>query len=685
MALKTLTITTVSLALATVIDVWAQEAKPADKPAAKVTYDEHVRTVFRDHCFNCHSQGRAKSDLELDTYAATMRGGAGGEVVLAGDLESSRLYGLVAHLEEPKMPPEQDKLPEAKLAIIKNWILGGALENSGSTVKPSNKPKLDLSASAGFKRPEGPPPMPQALSKRPVVHTAHSGAVTALAASPWAPLVAVAGQKQILLYHSDSGELLGVLPFEEGVPHVLKFSRSGALLLAGGGHGAHRGTVVVYEVKTGQRVFQVGDELDVVLAADINENHTMIALGGPGRTVRIFATADGSLQHEIRKHTDWVTSLEFSPDGVLLATADRNGGMFVWEADTAREYQSLKGHTACITDVSWRADSNILASSSEDGTVKLWEMNGGTSVKSWNAHRGGAASVKFAHDGKLASAGRDKLTKVWDQNGQQVKAFEALPDLALEVAITHDGSRVVAGDWTGELRVWNVADGKALARLSNNPPTLEMLAKAEADKALAAKAEADRLAAELAALQKAFDAKAAAIQKASNAVAAAKAAADKATAESVAATKLATEKIAAAKAAADTAAAEATQAAKSEQERSEAEKVLAQKAAIAKAAADKAAAAKAAAQTAATEKSAAEKRAADQAAAAKAAAEKLADDTAASQKAAQEKAAAEKALAEKAALSKTAAEAAAKATTAAKAAADQAAADKSTAQASAAN
>src|SRR5690606_6331344 len=105
--------------------------------------------------------------------------------------------------------------------------------------------------------------------------------VTALCASPWAPLVAAAGQKQILLYHPETAELLGVLPFEEGVPHVLRFSRSGSLLLAGGGHAAHRGTVVVYDVKTGQRVFQVGDELDVVLAADINENHTLIALGGP--------------------------------------------------------------------------------------------------------------------------------------------------------------------------------------------------------------------------------------------------------------------------------------------------------------------------------------------------------------------------------------------------------------------
>ena len=75
------------------------------------------------------------------------------------------------------------------------------------------------------------------------VHAA-AGAVTALAASPWAPLVAVAGQKQVLLYNTDTRELLGVLPFPEGMPHVLKFSRNGTLLLAGGGRGGQSGKVV---------------------------------------------------------------------------------------------------------------------------------------------------------------------------------------------------------------------------------------------------------------------------------------------------------------------------------------------------------------------------------------------------------------------------------------------------------
>src|SRR6476619_7018453 len=175
-------------------------------------------------------------------------------------------------------------------------------------------------------------PMPTApLRKDPVVTTSKANAVVALAASPWAPLVAVGGQKQVLLYHGDTMELVGVLPFTPGTPQVLKFSRNGSLLLAGGGRGGQSGKVVVWSVTTGERIFALGEETDAVLAADISPDQTQIALGGPGKMLRIYSTKDGKALYEIKKHTDWITSMEYSPDGVLLATGDRNGGMFVWE------------------------------------------------------------------------------------------------------------------------------------------------------------------------------------------------------------------------------------------------------------------------------------------------------------------------------------------------------------------
>jgi hypothetical protein len=494
---------------------WVQGA---EKKAGKVTYQEHVLPLLREKCLSCHNTDKKRAGLDLSNHTALMQGSSGGPVVKPGDPEESQLYKAVAHKEEPFMPPRSPKLPDEFVETIRRWIELGAPENAGSKVV-LNKPKIDIALpTASLGKPEGPPPMPtKAVSLEPVVRTARANAVVALATSPWAPLIAVGGQKQVLLYNSDTLELVGVLPFPEGMPYVVKFSRNGSLVLAGGGVGGKSGKVVVWSVKTGERIFAVGEETDVVLAADISSDQTRIALGGPGKVVRIYSTRDGKLLHEIRKHTDWVTALEFSPDGVLLATGDRNGGLHVWEAFTAREFYTLAGHKGMITDISWRADSNVFASASEDASVRLWEMQNGKQVRSWGAHGGGTQSVRFTHDGRLVTAGRDKRAKAWAGDGKALRSFEPFADLALQATFSHDGKRVFAGDWTGTVRVWDAANGKRLGEFAPNPPTLsERLSSAktavEAKKkeyaqlaavATSSKAAADKIAADLAAAKKA--------------------------------------------------------------------------------------------------------------------------------------------------------------------------------------
>jgi hypothetical protein len=516
-------------------------ARAADaKKPAKVTYEEHVLPLLREKCVGCHNQDKKKAGLILNNYTKLMEGGSSGVAVKPGDPDGSLLFRVVAHKEDPFMPPSAPMLPKASLDLLEKWIAAGALENAGSKATIAARPKADFSLTKVARgKPEGPPPMPPAtLALEPVVRTARANAVTALAASPWAPLVAVGGQRQVLLYHSDTLELLGVLPFPEGTPQVLKFSRNGSLLLAGGGRGGKSGRVVVWSVTKGERLFEVGDEADSVLAADVSPDQTQVALGGPGKVVRVYSTRDGKLLHELRKHTDWVTTLEYSPDGVLLASGDRNGGLFVWEAFTAREYFALRGHAAAITEVSWRADGNVCASASEDGTVRLWEMENGNAIKAWGAH-GGALSVRYARDGRIVTCGRDRLARLWDGNGGGQRNFEPLPDVALRAAFSHDGGRVIAADWTGAVAVWNAADGKRLGQLSANPPGVaerlevalkEQAARQKAHEELTKAAARSRAAAQVAqakaaADQEAADRAAAALKAAQAAVAKLKAAA----------------------------------------------------------------------------------------------------------------------------------------------------------------
>lgn len=453
--------------------VRAQEkADPSKKPVEKVTYQDHILPIFRAKCGACHSSDQAKGGLVLDSYTGVMQGGSSGEVVKPTDLDASYLWKLVTHQEEPAMPPKEPKLPGETLEMIRKWIADGALENSGSKVRVK-KPDFSLAMTTiSTGRPAGEPPMPVGLGRESLTVTPRGNAVTGLAVNPWSPVAAVSGHKQILLYDVRDSRLIGALPFPEGVPHVLKFSRNGSLLLAGGGRGGQSGRVIVFDVKTGKRVFEVGDEYDTVLAADISADHKLVALGGPRRMVRVFSTADGVQKYEIKKHTDWVTALEFSPDGVLLATGDRSNGLLVWEAATGQEFYNLTGHAGPITGISWRNDSNAFASSSEDATIKLWEMLNGRLVKSWVAHSGGVGNLCFSRDGRITSTGRDKTVKVFDQNGTALKTFSGLADLGLESAFASEEDLVLAGDWSGNVRVWDVKTGVEQFALSTNPAAL---------------------------------------------------------------------------------------------------------------------------------------------------------------------------------------------------------------------
>jgi hypothetical protein len=191
-------------------------------------------------------------------------------------------------------------------------------------------------------------------------------------------------------------------------------------------------------------------------------------------------TADGKPAHEIRKHTDWVTALEFSPDGKRLVTGDRSGNLFLWETRGGREAGTFKGHTAAITAVAWRPDGKVVASVSEDGTARLWDAKTAASLKNWPAHGGGAAWIVWLPDGRLATTGRDRKLKLWKADGTLERELGPLSDIGTRVAVSSDMTRLFAGDWAGGLSAFAVADGKPAGTIDTNPPRLEQrLAVAE--------------------------------------------------------------------------------------------------------------------------------------------------------------------------------------------------------------
>ena len=436
----------------------------------KPNLEDDIMPIFESKCNSCHNADRARGGLDLTNMNAILVGGSSGESVISGDGENSYLYKLIARVEKPYMPQREDKMPQEEIDLVKKWIDLGLLPTA--TGKPIQKKKSTVNLVLGNVsngKPDGPPPMPRHLSLEPSVVTNRAFAPSAMASAPWSPLVAIAGQKQVLLYNTETLKLMGVLPYPEGFIESLTFSRNGKLIVAGGGRGGKSGRVAAWEVESGKRLLTMGEEYDAILTADLSADQSLLAIGSPSKLIKVYDVASNELLYEIKKHSEWVTQVAFSPDGILLATADRNGGLHIWEAETGNPFYTLDGHKQGINDLSWRADSNILVSVCEEGSVRTWEMINGKQVKSWNAHPGGTMTAYFDSKGNIATGGRDKNVKLWTGDGKGIRTVSGFNDIIMEVCYSHDGSRIVAADWSGQVSVWETSDGKKVGELRANP------------------------------------------------------------------------------------------------------------------------------------------------------------------------------------------------------------------------
>src|SRR3954471_15240002 len=94
----------------------------------KVTFQDHVLPVVEANCAKCHNSDKKKGDLDLTSYGSALAGGASGKVVVSGDVDASKLWKVINHLEDPNMPPNRGKMADKELATFKKWIAGGLLE-----------------------------------------------------------------------------------------------------------------------------------------------------------------------------------------------------------------------------------------------------------------------------------------------------------------------------------------------------------------------------------------------------------------------------------------------------------------------------------------------------------------------------------------------------------------------------
>ena len=96
-----------------------------------INFTDQIRPIMERSCWNCHGEAAQLSDLDLSSREGALEGGTKGPAIVPGRAEDSRLFRMVAGLDQPAMPMSGDLLSDAELGAVRTWIDEGAHWDAG--------------------------------------------------------------------------------------------------------------------------------------------------------------------------------------------------------------------------------------------------------------------------------------------------------------------------------------------------------------------------------------------------------------------------------------------------------------------------------------------------------------------------------------------------------------------------
>jgi WD40 repeat protein len=133
-------------------------------------------------------------------------------------------------------------------------------------------------------------------------------------------------------------------------------------------------TVLVVDGRQGDVLRALTTHKEIIARLAISADRRLLSVVGHDRSPTVVRTTDGSMMRLIERHPSWVDGCGFSPDGLRLVTAGKDGVARVFNVATGILEQRFIGHVGRIWDAVFDASGSVITAGA-DGTLRRWHTD----------------------------------------------------------------------------------------------------------------------------------------------------------------------------------------------------------------------------------------------------------------------------------------------------------------------
>jgi len=424
-----------------------------------VSFRKDIAPVLIQHCLSCHGPRKAKSGYRVDTFELLMKPGKSKlSAVTPGKPGDGELYLLLtAKDKDERMPQDADPLPAGQITLIRKWIEQGAKFDG-----PGGKRSAPLVSIL----PAPQHPDPPKIYSRPVP-------IGALGFSADGAKLYAGGYHEITVWDAAKGKLIRRIARQGQRSYAIAESPDGKLLASASGTPGQLGELRIFDPASGKLLKVIASASDVALDLAFGPKGRLIALAAADNRIRVYELATGKLKLDLPNHSGWVCSVRFNKDGSRLASASRDRTAKIFETATGKQLATYNGHGKAVFGVLFHPNGKEMYSCGEDKHIHRWNISDGKK-KATVGTFGGEVYRLTPIDNTFIAVSADKSVRQYDANSQkQIRTYAGHSDWVLSAAYSQTTRRLATGSHNGEIRIWNLDDGKLIQRFIAAPGHLK--------------------------------------------------------------------------------------------------------------------------------------------------------------------------------------------------------------------